>query len=133
IRLLWKSPVITVGTAPAGGVAISSAVPTGKLASVQENLERLRKFLSDNRSFIQGLSGPSDLQRVASKKEEVALQAEHQALHALERLMEGISEGISFVLMLFDERVSDIYTRLDDATRQGLRELTYENLFSSDG
>ncbi|CAI4214926.1 unnamed protein product [Parascedosporium putredinis] len=65
------------------------------------------------------------------QKEEVALQAEHQALHALEKLMESISEGISFVLMLFDERVSDIYTRLDDGTRQGLKDLTYERLFST--
>ncbi|SPN98488.1 related to NUP170 - nuclear pore protein [Cephalotrichum gorgonifer] len=131
IRMLWKFPVISVGVAPAGGVAVNSQVPTGKLVSVQDNLERLRKFLETNRTFIQGLSGASDLQRVTSKKEEVALQAEHQAMHGLERLMESISEGISFVLMLFDERVSDIYTRLDDDTRQGLRDLTYEKLFSS--
>lgn len=131
IRMLWRSPVISVGVAPAGGVAVKSTIATSKLLSVQDNLERLRRFLDANRSFIQGLSGPSDLQRVASKKEEVALQAEHQALHALEKLMESISEGISFVLMLFDERVSDIYTRLDDGTRQGLKDLTYERLFST--
>ena len=131
IRMLWKSPVISVGTAPAGGVAINSMVPTSKLISVQDSLEKLRKFLDANRTFIQGLSGPSDLQRVASKKEEVALQAEHQAMHGLEKLMESISEGISFVLMLFDERVSDIYARLDDETRRGLGDLTYEKLFSS--
>ena len=68
---------------------------------------------------------------MASKKEEVALQAEHQAMHGLEKLMESISEGISFVLMLFDERVTDIYARLDDETRRGLGDLTYEKLFSS--
>src|SRR5437868_2143583 len=90
----------------------------------------LRNFLNANKGVIQGLSGPSDLQRVASRQEEIALQAEHQALHALQKLMESISEGISFVLMLFDERVTDIYLRLDETSRQGLMDLTFENLFS---
>lgn len=130
IRVLWKATVVTPGVAPSGGIAINSTIPLAKLNAVQENLERLRRFLEGNRGLIQGLSGPSDLQRVSSRQEEVALQAEHQALHALQKLMESISEGISFVLMLFDERVADIFTRLDDTTRQQLRDLTYEKLFS---
>ncbi|PHH91198.1 hypothetical protein CDD83_1384 [Cordyceps sp. RAO-2017] len=130
IRQLWKAPVIRSGVLPAGGLAIDSAVPLPKLVATQENLERLRKFMESNRGLIQGMSGPSDLQRVSSRQEEVALQAEHQALHALQKLMECISEGISFVLMMFDERVADIFTRLDDAARQQLRDLTYEKLFS---
>ncbi len=130
VRVLWKARVVTVLVAPAGGVDVKSTIPTGKLVPVQENLDRLRKFLDANKANIRGLAGPSDLQRVASRQEEIALQAEHQALHALQKLMESISEGISFVLMLFDERVSDIYLRLDDPSRQQLRDLTYENLFS---
>ncbi|POR37452.1 Putative nucleoporin [Tolypocladium paradoxum] len=130
IRQLWKAPVIKTGASPAGGIVIDSAVPTPKLVATQGNLERLRKFMEANRGLIQGMSGPSDLQRVSSRQEEVALQAEHQALHALQKLMESISEGISFVLMMFDERVTDIFTRLDDAARRQLRELTYEKLFS---
>ncbi|KAB5515179.1 Non-repetitive/WGA-negative nucleoporin C-terminal-domain-containing protein [Coniochaeta sp. 2T2.1] len=130
MRLLWKSRVVTLGQVPAGGVVVTSTIPLTKLAAVQENLERLRNFLAANKGVIQGLSGPSDLQRVNSRQEEISLQAEHQALHALQLLMESISEGISFVLMLFDERVTDIYLRLDDTSRQELGELTFENLFS---
>ncbi|KAM5345253.1 hypothetical protein ACJ41O_011115 [Fusarium nematophilum] len=130
IRQLWKSTVITPGTSPTGGIVINSTIPLAKLSAVQENLERLRRFLDSNRGLIQGLSGPSDLQHVSSRQEEVALQAEHQALHALQKLMESISEGISFVLMLFDERVADIFTRLDDTARQQLKDLTYERLFA---
>lgn len=130
IRTLWKTKVVTVGVEPAGGIVVKSTIPSTKLSTVQENLERLRNFLDANRGVIQGLSGPSDLQRVASRQEEIALQAEHQALHALQKLMESISEGISFVLMLFDERVTDIFLRLDDTSRQQLQDLTYENLFS---
>ncbi|ROT42235.1 nucleoporin Nup157/170 [Sodiomyces alkalinus F11] len=125
IRTLWKSNVVATN-----GALVTSKIATTKLITVQEQLERLRRFLNTNRGFIQGLAGPVDLQRVASKQEEVALQAEHQALHAIQKLMEGISEGISFVLMLFDERVSDIYMRLEPATQQQLRELTFEKLFS---
>ncbi|QGI84100.1 hypothetical protein CEK25_010829 [Fusarium fujikuroi] len=130
VRQLWKSVVIAPGVSPNGGVTIGSTIPLSKLNTVQENLERLRRFLDTNRGLIQGLSGPSDLQHVSSRQEEVALQAEHQALHALQKLMESISEGISFVLMLFDERVADIYTRLDATAQQQLKELTYEKLFS---
>ncbi|KAK2672361.1 hypothetical protein RAB80_012440 [Fusarium oxysporum f. sp. vasinfectum] len=130
VRQLWKSVVIAPGVSPNGGVTIGSTIPLSKLNTIQENLERLRRFLDTNRGLIQGLSGPSDLQHVSSRQEEVALQAEHQALHALQKLMESISEGISFVLMLFDERVADIYTRLDATAQQQLKELTYEKLFS---
>ncbi|KAM4058949.1 hypothetical protein HRG_008174 [Hirsutella rhossiliensis] len=130
IRKLWKAPVIKSGVSPAGGIVIDSAVPLPKLVATQENLERLRKFIESNRGLIQGMSGPSDLQRVSSRQEEVALQAEHQALHALQKLMESISEGISFVLMMFDERATDIFTRLDDTARQHLKDLRYEKLFS---
>lgn len=129
-RQLWKSRVVTVTQEPASGIVVTSTIPLPKLATVQENLERLRNFLNANKGVIQGLSGPSDLQRVASRQEEIALQAEHQALHALQQLMESISEGISFVLMLFDERVTDIYLRLDQNSKQELADLTFENLFS---
>ncbi|EFY99909.1 nuclear pore complex subunit Nup170 [Metarhizium robertsii] len=130
IRKLWKSPVIRTGVSPTGGITVDSAVPLSKLNITQENLERLRRFIETNRGLIQGMSGPSDLQRVSTRQEEVALQAEHQALHALQKIMESISEGISFVLMLFDERVADIFTRLDEVSRQQLKELSYEKLFS---
>ncbi|KAM0247373.1 hypothetical protein ACHAQJ_009859 [Trichoderma viride] len=130
IRKLWKAPVIHASVASNGTISVTSSVPLPKLIATQENLERLRRFIESNKGLIQGMSGPSDLQRVSSRQEEVALQAEHQALHALQKLMESISEGISFVLMLFDERVSDIFARLDDASRQHLKELTYEKLFS---
>ncbi|GAB0133086.1 hypothetical protein EsDP_00001502 [Epichloe bromicola] len=130
VRKLWKAPVIRLGVSPAGGVVIDSAVPLPKLSVTQENLERLRRFIEANRGLIQGMSGPSDLQRVSTRHGEVALQAEHQALHALQKIMESISEGISFLLMLFDERVNEIYAGLDETSRQQLRELTYEKLFS---
>jgi len=129
IRTLWKAKVIAPSTSPTG-VVVHSTVPTAKLVTVQDSLERLRNFLATNAGSIQGLSGPADLQQTRNRHDEIAVQAEHQALHALQRLMESVSEGISFVLMLFDERVADIYARLDDTSRQQLQDLTYESLFS---
>ena len=128
IRMLWKAKVISTKAEAKGSLAVSSTVATSKLVMIQENVERLRNFLEANKSTIQGLAGPSD--RLFSRQEEIANQKEHQALHGLRTLMESVSEGISFVLMLFDERVSDIYARLDPAAQQQLRDLTYEQLFS---
>jgi nuclear pore complex protein Nup155 len=129
VRKLWKTKVVKLEAKPTG-LIVESTVALSKLSVIQENLERLRRFLNANRGLIQGLSGPDDLQRVATRHEEVALQAEHQALHALQKLLEGISESISFVLMLFDERVVDIYARLDLTAQQQFKDLTYEKLFA---
>ncbi|KAI1854072.1 hypothetical protein JX266_001213 [Neoarthrinium moseri] len=132
IRSLWSSRVVSFGTDAVGGLAIASTVPLSKLKAVQDSLERLRSFLEANKGFIQGLSGPADLQRAGNKQEEIAFQGEHQAMHAVQVLMVSISEGISFIQVLFDERVADIFARLDDEARLQLRELTYERLFSQD-
>ncbi|OTA55948.1 nucleoporin Nup157/170 [Hypoxylon sp. EC38] len=132
IRRLWKSWVIELGVDAGGALTINSVVPIGKLKEVQGNVESLRSFLDANRAFIQGLSGPADLRRAGSKQEELGFQGEHQAMRALETLMMGITEGISFVTTLFEERVTDIFARLDNTSRQQLRELTYEQLFSQD-
>ncbi|KAJ8119698.1 hypothetical protein ONZ43_g3411 [Nemania bipapillata] len=130
IRSVWKSKVISISANNAGVIVVDSTIPQPKLREVQDGVIALRGFLNDNRSFIQGLSGPSDLRQAATKQEELSLQGEHQAMHAVEVLMTDIAEGISFVMTLFEERVTDIYTRLDEISQQGLRDLTYERLFS---
>jgi nuclear pore complex protein Nup155 len=129
VRSLWKSPVITQ-IAVGNAVQISTTVSIAKLQAVQDDLVKLQKFLEKNKSFIEGLAGPESLQRASSQQEEIALQGEHQALHSLQKLNENIIEGISFVQMLFDERVDEIWSSLDDGTRQQLRDMTYEHLFS---
>ncbi|KAJ2977007.1 hypothetical protein NUW58_g7941 [Xylaria curta] len=130
IRSLWKSKVVSVGANGTGALVVNSAIPQPKLREVQDSVIALRSFLNDNRSFIQGLSGSSDLRRATTKQAEFALQGEHQAMHAVEVLMTDITEGISFVMTLFEERVTDIYARLDETSQQGLKDLTYERLFS---
>jgi len=134
VRSVWKASVITqkVPAANGGLMSISSTVALGKLTSIQEDLQKLSMFLEKNKSFIEGLAGPESLQRAASQQEEIALQGEHQALHSLQKLNSSIIEGISFVQMLFDERVDEIWTALDDTVKQRLRDLTYEVLFSAD-
>lgn len=132
VRSLWKSPVITQVVVGNGGVKISTTVAISKLQSVQDNLVKLQQFLEKNKSFIEGLAGPESLQRATSQQEEIALQGEHQALHSLQKLNSNIIEGISFVQMLFDERVDEIWGSLDDNTRQHLRDMTYEQLFATD-
>jgi nuclear pore complex protein Nup155 len=134
VRSLWKASVITqvVPSKDGGPMRIKSTITLLKLTSVQDDLIKLATFLEKNKSFIEGLAGPEGLQRVASQQEEIALQGEHQALHSLQKLNSSIIEGISFVQMLFDERIDEIWTLLEDSVKQRLRDLTYELLFSSD-
>lgn len=130
-RSIWKAPVVRETMSPAGGFAVQSAVSLSKLQDIQQDLTKLREFLETNKSFIEGLSGPAALGRVSSKQEEVALKAEHRALHSLVVLIENMIEGISFVLVLFDEHIEEIMVSLPNETRQQIRNLSYEGLFST--
>jgi nuclear pore complex protein Nup155 len=132
VRSLWKISVIKEDIPKNGAVSIKSTVKGGKLTSIQDDLTRLQQFLEENSSFIEGLAGPESLQHVASQQEQIALQGEHQALYSLQRLNHSIIEGISFVQMLFEERVDQIWSTLDDTVKQRLRDLTFELLFSTD-
>lgn len=132
VRSVWKQRVILQSIDPDGRVTVSSAISISKLKIVQEDLSRLADFLERNKSLIHGLEGPTELARAANPEEETALKGEHRALHSLKILINDMIEGISFVQMLFDERVDQIWLSLDDPTRQQLRDLMYEKLFANE-
>jgi nuclear pore complex protein Nup155 len=132
IRPLWKTPVIKETILPNTTITILSPVKSDVLHIIQEELVKLATFLEENKTFIEGLSGPDSLQHAASQAEQVALQGEHQALYSMQKLNSSVIEGISFVQMLFEERVEDIWRILDDSTKQRFRDLSFETLFSTD-
>ncbi|KFY49278.1 hypothetical protein V496_10134 [Pseudogymnoascus sp. VKM F-4515 (FW-2607)] len=137
VRSIWKVPVVreatlNVGAGANGTMSLQSTVSGAKLTSIQDDITRLNTFLEKNSTFIQGLAGPEGPQRAATQVEEITLQGEHQALRSLWALASNIIEGISFVMMLFEERMDELWASLDDTTRQQLRDLTYESLFTSD-
>lgn len=130
IRSIWNSPIITQVGTPAGPV-LASAVKTTKLQEVQRSLAQLQEFLESNKSSIDGLAGPEALGRVSSRQEEVELQGENRALTSLLAMINNIVEGISFVLVLFEERLEDILALLPDPQLQErVRRLTFQGLFS---
>ena len=129
VRSIWNAPIAQESVTPTGGLAVLPTVTLQKLRDVQRDLTKLDEFLSANKTFIDGLAGPEALGRVSTKQDEIALQAEHRALHSLVTLISNIIEGISFVLTLFDERIEEIVLSLSDETRQQFRNLTYHGLF----
>lgn len=131
VRSLWKSPITREAIHPVQGLVVTPSIPVARLQVVQRDLTRLQEFLDTNKSFIEGLAGPEALGRVSTNQEEVALRGEHRALHSLVKLIANVIEGISFVLMLFEERVDEILLSISDTSRQRVRQLTYEGLFCS--
>lgn len=131
LRSIWKKEIAAAGKGPTGGESISPSVAIAKLQTIQRDLTALQDFFKTNKSFIEGLSGPEALARVSTKQEETALQAEHRALHSLVQLVSHTIEGISFVLVLFDERVDEIVATLPDESKQRFLKLTFEELFST--
>lgn len=131
VRSIWRALVAQESVTPMGGLQVLPTVSLAKLRDVQLDLTKLQEFLSSNKSFIEGLAGPEALGRVTSKQEEISLQAEHRALHALVLLISNTIEGIAFALTLFEERVEEVVLTLSTDTRQQLRSLTFEGLFCS--
>ena len=133
VRSIWKAPIVRELLSPSGGLLVSLHVPATKLRTVQQQLSVLRDFLEQNRSFIEGLAGPEALGRMNTRQEETSLQAEHRALNSVVTLIDNMIEGVSFVLVLSDERMDDIVLSLSQDSRQRLQNLTYEALFSTAG
>lgn len=134
VRSTWKHVIVKEDRSPAG-YQILSAVKADKLRSVQENLLSLQKFFKTNKAFIRGLSGPDDLARQpqASRDDELALQGEHRALTALVKFVSEMIEAISFVLVLFEEKVVELIPLLPEQSRSTIMTLTYEQLVSTKG
>ena len=132
VRSIWRAPIAVERFTPAGGLTIMSSVSMSKLQGISQDLSKLKEFLDTNKSFIEGLAGPEALGNVNTKQEEVSLQAEHRALHALVLLIRSIIEGIAFVLVLYDEQIEEIILSLQADTRQQIRNLSYEGLFTTE-
>ncbi|SMR53089.1 unnamed protein product [Zymoseptoria tritici ST99CH_1E4] len=131
VRSIWRATIIKEVLVPGAGAKLEPTIALTKLRSIQRDLTSLNEFLERNRSFIEGLAGPDALSRVNSRQEEIALQGEHRAMNSLLQLISSISEGISFVLVLFDERIEEILALLPDQSKQDARQLTFERLFVS--
>ena len=131
IRSLWKTNIVTESTSPMKGLKVESSIKVEKLRDTQQDLTKLQEFLSVNKSFIDGLAGAEALRQMSSRQDEIALQAEHRALHSLVVLISNMIEGISFVQVLFDERIEEIILSLSNEVRSQVRGLTYERLFCS--
>lgn len=131
VRSIWKALIARETVSATGGLAVSPPVSLVKLREIQQDLSRVKEFLDTNRNFIDALAGPQALESTKSKQDEVTLQAEHRALHSMQVLINDMIEGISFVLVLFDERIEALIVSLAEETRAQLKGLTYEGLFST--
>ena len=129
VRSIWKAPVVKETAKPLGGPLFAPSISIPRLQQVQQSLIDLKEFLDANKTFIDGLAGPEALGRVTSKQDEVELQGENRALTSLVQLVNNIIEGISFVLVLFDERIDEIVLLLSPESRQRMRQLSFDVLF----
>lgn len=132
LRSIWGKRIMTETLVPGQGPRSSPTVPTEKLRRVQRDLTSLSGFLERNKSFIDGLAGTQAPNRNTSRQQEIAWQGEQRAMHGLTKLIASVVEAISFVLVLFDERLDDILVNLSEDNRKRVKELTYEALFVSD-
>lgn len=129
VRSIWKATIVKESVSPMSGLMVFPTVSMAKVHSISQDLIAVKAFLGSNKNLIDGLAGPEALGLVSTKQDEIALQAEHRALHSLVLLVENIIEGIAFVQVLFDEQMSEIMTSLPAEIRKQIQDLTYEGLF----
>jgi nuclear pore complex protein Nup155 len=77
------------------------------------------------------MTGPEEMNRVASINEQVALQAEHRILDAEVKTIANTIEGIAFLIQLFEQPVDEIFLSLPEEARQRFKLLSYEGLFTT--
>lgn len=130
VRSTWQQ-VIQKEERSAAGYQIISAVKAEKLRAVQESLTSLQKFFNVNKSFIRGLSGPDDLSRQSSKDDEIGLQGEHRAFHSLVKFVTEMIEALSFVLVLFEEKMVEIVPLLPERSRTIFMTMTFQTLVAT--
>ena len=131
VRSIWKSTIIKEDVKPGEGLKLVPTIKTEKLRDVQRDLTSLSEFLKNNGTAIEGLTGPQSLKGASSRPTEIEMQGEYRALNSLVQLLARMAEGISFVLVLFDERIEEILASLGDESRRRAKELTFEALFVS--
>ena len=127
----WRNQVCLETRTPNGGYTVTSAVPIIKIRTIQDDLMGLQRFLNTNKAFIQGLTGPDLAARTTNKQDEIAMQGEHRALQSLLKFIQTAIEGLSFIQVLFEERVEEIVPLLSEQSRPIFLRLTFEELFSS--
>ena len=130
LRSTWKTKIVTEQRTPQA-YSVLSTVALDKLRSIQEALSSLQRFFQTNKNLIKGLSGPEDLSSSGNRNDEVAMQGEHRALHSIVNFISETIEGLSFVLVLFDERVEEIVPLLPEQSRPSFLALTFEELLST--
>nr|POE54564.1 nucleoporin [Quercus suber] len=131
VRSMWNVTIVKQLNFPGQPPTLVSSIGQKKLRSIQTDLKTLLDFLNRNQSFIEGLAGPQATNRPGSRQEEIALQGEHKYMSGLLTLIQCIIEGISFVLVLFGERVEDILAALSPENRHEVLKLTFQALFVS--
>ncbi|RMZ85308.1 hypothetical protein DV738_g115, partial [Chaetothyriales sp. CBS 135597] len=131
LRATWRTPIVREKRDEKQGWHLLPNVALEKLRAVQEDLSQLQRFFNQNKSFIRGLGGPDDLPQTGTREDEVALQGEHRALHSLVGFVSSTIEGLSFVLVLFEESLTEVVSLLPEGARAAFVKLTFEELFST--
>lgn len=131
LRSIWRQRLVAQALTVQGTITLIPVVSTVKLQTIQKSLISLQDFIDNNKSFIDGLSGRESLPRNAPGQDETAQKAEQRAMLALVELLKDIIEGLSFVLVLFEENLGQVSMLLSEETSRQTQQITYEGLFTT--
>ena len=149
LRPIWKIGCFINKVKVVQGQSVTtyfSNVAREAIIKVLYDLTTLNTFFKENKPFIEGLTGSEGLLRAStgliqgsgSRAEEVALQAEHQAMLSLVKFLEYAIQGVEFYLILDEDysgprqKLHEVISRLpgEDLRRDILR-MTFEDLFTT--
>jgi len=155
LRSVWKQNCFTNVVSVVKGQSVTkylSNVAREKIVKILDDLTTLSTFFEENKPFIEGLTGLEGTLRtsaiasgsglmqagVASRAEEVALQAEHRAMLSIVKFLNYAIQGIEFFLILDEDysttrqKLNDVISRLpSEELRRDILKMTFEELFTT--
>lgn len=103
-------------------------LPESRLLAVQRDLEPLKLFLERNFNVFQ--SGGSGYGHEFDASRE-AWQAELASLRALQSLVTQAIEGIAYILLMIDYKISDVLAKCPPELQRAFAELSYQRLLTT--
>jgi len=155
LRSVWRQNCFTNVVSVVQGQSVTkylSNVARDKIVKILDDLTTLSTFFEENKPFIEGLTGLEGTLRtsaiasgsglmqagVASRAEEVALQAEHRAMLSIVKFLNYAIQGIEFFLILDEDysttrqKLNDVISRLpSEELRRDILKMTFEELFTT--
>ncbi len=106
------------------------------LREISIDISGLRRFFQNNKSYIEGLSGPSNIVALGQNtNEEIISLAEFRGMSALMKLVDYADQALEFLVLLYDDGSTKFHTAVSEILGVDLQfwclQVTFEQMITT--